>query len=711
MRALLGYHSHRVRIDTQDAGPEAYGGARSFTVCVPLLCTMHQSSSTKAASLAPIAARRSALLSRLGALTNTLMVRGVELGATDALRCDEPAVRDVCVVVEAALLLHLLPPLFTLGPPTVNLVLWHVQQAARQRHAAVPDGNIPLLTAAEAVALARGLCEKHLSIAAPHAPSDVRDAYAARMWICLGLQRRVLHEWVGAIGEFLGKAYAEGALMTTADELGMVVDLLTPLSHLPFAIPDGAPGRGMHLAAFLGFAARRPTHPIPSAVTEATRHPVGAHTAVASTSRTERSQAAASLFSFDFFLNPPSLASTMLHRVPQGPQGHVVSSAVGVSGHDRFGSEADYGEVDGSDDGDVGDAYADSVGEAAANGDEESEGEGAVEGAYASAHDDAPGDDDDAYVPYEPFEPCDTPCEDPAVALVAMAEVATAYTVAGLSPHRAAEAVAEAAADAADAATAGDVCYRRSSSKVVMVETGAAAAFAAPAAPATTPVESEVIAIVPKRSHRGHRRPAAAAPILAPILAPQEDPHALLVQKLGEAAAAERAAAASAAAPWEMEPLGGLGLGGLLPMGSLADGALVADGEAMSVEYLVGGRPLMALKDEKAAVTAPSISAEEAVVTAPSIKTPEEQREVPSEPLAEPALVPAIPLIAAETQRAQDSVSREYSEDSWEALKEAAAAVACSIAVRAQHPTEALLESPLPADLGGSVEEEFVVAD
>jgi hypothetical protein len=31
--------------------------------------------------------------------------------------------------------------------------------------------------------------------------------------------------------------------------------------------------------------------------------------------------------------------------------------------------------------------------------------------------------------------------------------------------------------------------------------------------------------------------------------------------------------------------------------------------------------------------------------------------------------------------------------------------------VRAQHPTEALLESPLPADLGGSVEEEFVVAD
>jgi hypothetical protein len=119
----------------------------------------------------------------------------------------------------------------------------------------------------------------------------------------------------------------------------------------------------------------------------------------------------------------------------------------------------------------------------------------------------------------------------------------------------------------------------------------------------------------------------------------------------------------------------------------------------------------MALKDEEAAVTAPSISAEEAVVTAPSIKAPEEQREVPSEPLAEPALVPAIPLIAAETQRAQDSVSREYSEDSWEALKEAAAAVACSIAVRAQHPTEALLESPLPADLGGSVEEEFVVAD
>jgi hypothetical protein len=680
---------------------------------------MLQSSSATAASLAPIAARRSALLSRLGALTNTLMVRGVELGATDALRCDEPAVRDVCVVVEAALLLHLLPPLFTLGPPTVNLVLWHVQQAARQRHASVPDGNIPLLTAAEAVALARGLCEKHLSIAAPHAPSDVRDAYAARMWICLGLQRRVQHEWVGAIGEFLGKAYAEGALMTTADELGMVVDLLTPLSHLPFAIPDGAPGRGMHLAAFLGFAARRPTHPIPSAVTEATRHPVGALTAVASTSRTERSQAAASLFSFDFFLNPPSLASTMLHRVPQGPQGHVVSSAVGVSGHDRFGSEADYGEVDGSDDGDVGDAYADSVGEAAANGDEESEGEGAVEGGYASAHDDAPGDDDDAYVPYEPFEPC----EEPAAALVAMAEAATAYTVAGLSPHRAAEAVAEAAADAADAATAGDVCYRRSSSKVVMVETGAAAAFAAPAAPATTPVESEVVAIVPKRSHRGHRRPAAAAPILAPILAPQEDPHALLVQKLGEAAAAERAAAASAAAPWEMEPLGGLGLGGLLPMGSLADGALVADGEAVSVEYLVGGRPLMALKDEEAAETAPSISAEEAaetapsisaeeaVVTAPSIKAPEEQREVPSEPLAEPALVPAIPLIAAETQRAQDSVSREYSEDSWEALKEAAAAVACSIAVRAQHPTEALLESPLPADLGGSVEEEFVVAD
>ena len=83
---------------------------------------------------------------------------------------------------------------------------------------------------AEAVALAKGLGEKQLSLDAPHAPAVVREAYAARLWLCLALQRRVLGEWVGAIGAALPHAFADGALLRTPDEAELLVDLLAPLA-------------------------------------------------------------------------------------------------------------------------------------------------------------------------------------------------------------------------------------------------------------------------------------------------------------------------------------------------------------------------------------------------------------------------------------------------------------------------------------------------
>ena len=196
-----------------------------------------------------LASERGRLLSAVGNAVNAVLSTG--LTSSDGLRCDAPVVRDLFLALEASLEHHLLPPLFSLGGATLWYCLVQVQQASRRGHAGngnQPSGG-PLQLPAEAVALARGLSEKHLSTTAPNAPSAVRDAYAARLWLCLALRRRVLSEWVEAIAIGLTHAYADGSLLTTADERSMLVDLLVPLCHVSFHLPERAPRK--HLAAFL----------------------------------------------------------------------------------------------------------------------------------------------------------------------------------------------------------------------------------------------------------------------------------------------------------------------------------------------------------------------------------------------------------------------------------------------------------------------------
>ena len=176
-----------------------------------------------------LASERGRLLSAVGNAVNAVLSTG--LTSSDGLRCDAPVVRDLFLALEASLEHHLLPPLFSLGGATLWYCLVQVQQASRRGHAGngnQPSGG-PLQLPAEAVALARGLSEKHLSTTAPNAPSAVRDAYAARLWLCLALRRRVLSEWVEAIAIGLTHAYADGSLLTTADERSMLVDLLSSL--------------------------------------------------------------------------------------------------------------------------------------------------------------------------------------------------------------------------------------------------------------------------------------------------------------------------------------------------------------------------------------------------------------------------------------------------------------------------------------------------
>ena len=199
---------------------------------------------------AAIESERGRLLSAVGSTVNAVLASslGSAEGDSDETHCDSPVVRDMCIAVEASLEHHLLPPLFSLGHATLSYALVQLVHARRHsRHSG--DLRHPLRFPAEAVALARGLGEKHLSLSAPYAPAGVRDAYAARLWICLALQRGVLHTWVATLADALPQSYAAGSLLTTADERSMLVDLLAPLAHVSFALPLDAPRQ---LSAFLG---------------------------------------------------------------------------------------------------------------------------------------------------------------------------------------------------------------------------------------------------------------------------------------------------------------------------------------------------------------------------------------------------------------------------------------------------------------------------
>ena len=58
-------------------------------------------------------AMRTALLDVVRDAVNVVLLQSVEAGG-NALYCDTPAVRDLCIAVEVALVFQLLPPLFQL---------------------------------------------------------------------------------------------------------------------------------------------------------------------------------------------------------------------------------------------------------------------------------------------------------------------------------------------------------------------------------------------------------------------------------------------------------------------------------------------------------------------------------------------------------------------------------------------------------------------
>ena len=204
-----------------------------------------------------VASERARLLAAVRSTVNAVLMQGLtESDCTSGagpvtLACTAPVVRDLCVAVEESLIHHLVPSIFALSNPTLWRALSLLQLAGRRRgdHGAAAGESVHL--AAEAVALARILCEKHLSLLGPlvEMPASVKDAYAARLWLCLGLQRRVLPDWVGAIAHALPHAYANGSLLMTPDECGVLIDTLDPLEKISFALPPRPPRK---LGIFLG---------------------------------------------------------------------------------------------------------------------------------------------------------------------------------------------------------------------------------------------------------------------------------------------------------------------------------------------------------------------------------------------------------------------------------------------------------------------------
>jgi hypothetical protein len=198
-----------------------------------------------------VAAERSKLLAAVRSSMNHVLLEGLD--AADGLDCAAPIVRDMCLAIESCLEHHLLPPIFSLSGPSLWHALSHLKHARRRDQGGLSNaaGDDMRHQPGEAVALAQNLCEQHLSLHAPYAPAVVRNRYAARLWLCLALRRRVAQEWVWEVSRALSHAYADGSLLTTREERDILIDLLAPLSHITFRLPERPP---QQLAAFLALS-------------------------------------------------------------------------------------------------------------------------------------------------------------------------------------------------------------------------------------------------------------------------------------------------------------------------------------------------------------------------------------------------------------------------------------------------------------------------
>lgn len=190
------------------------------------------------------AAERETIIDAVRCAVNKTLAEGLDA----TLWCDRSTVRNLCVATEAALEYQLHPPLFSLAAPSLWLALAQFRQMQERSKGHAASENRPQMhAAAEAIALARVLAEKQLSTF-HNITGFIKDAYAARLWLCLALKRRMLHSWIEVVGASIPQFYAEEALVRSADDFQLLIDLLTPLRHLSFHVPNSAP---MTLASFL----------------------------------------------------------------------------------------------------------------------------------------------------------------------------------------------------------------------------------------------------------------------------------------------------------------------------------------------------------------------------------------------------------------------------------------------------------------------------
>ena len=181
-----------------------------------------------------IAARRQQLLRGLQVAVKAAIELGME--TPSGMRCDESAVYELCLALESCLEHHILPPIALFSQQSG---LWLVlQQMHRQVSAARnTEGTSQweeLRAVAESVALAHGLSERQIACSMPQAGPPVRSAYAARLWLCLGLTRNTLPSWVSVAAKSAAQAYGEHALLRCDEDREVLLGLLQPLGHFTF---------------------------------------------------------------------------------------------------------------------------------------------------------------------------------------------------------------------------------------------------------------------------------------------------------------------------------------------------------------------------------------------------------------------------------------------------------------------------------------------
>ena len=124
-------------------------------------------------------------------------------GAASPLACEVSPARELVLTLEAAAQHNMVPPLVSLRRPcllyTTILQLQKRAPLVAERGLGGGDAALErqaLFGAAEAVRLARTLCDKHISSSRRRTSAAVAEVYVARLWLCLALHRRSAHLWL-----------------------------------------------------------------------------------------------------------------------------------------------------------------------------------------------------------------------------------------------------------------------------------------------------------------------------------------------------------------------------------------------------------------------------------------------------------------------------------------------------------------------------------